>query len=240
MSDKYHLSSGNITHPGLVKEFNSDSILDFTIPDGHVFLVCDGHEGPGGHAALASKLTSESIKKYFYNRSYKDVNHALTNAVTYANYTVYEQSVKEEKYNGIGSTLAIIIYRDNKVYYAYAGDSRIYLYNDQKLQALTRDHVVDPQNVKESEVNVLIGANKDIRFGVSKNPLAVNENDLFLLCTDGLTDALTEDEITEVLSDPNMSPEHKCLILNQRVVDKGGDDNVSIQIIEFVNGVVAQ
>jgi len=240
MSDKYHKDFGSITHPGLIKEFNSDAILDFSILDGHVFMVCDGHDGTNGHAALAAKLTTDSIKKYFYNRSYKEMGHALPNAVTYANFVVYEQSVKEEKYNGIGSTLAILIYRDNKVHYAYAGDSRIYLFNNQKLQPLTRDHVSDSTDLRNAEVTVLIGKQKDIRFGVSKNPLTVSENDLFLLCTDGLTDALSDDEISEVLSDPNMSPEHKCMLLNQKVIDKGGDDNVSVQIIEFVNSEVVQ
>lgn len=233
MDKELHISFGNITDTGLVKEFNTDAAIDFKILNGHVFVVCDGHNGVDGHGALASKLVAESIKKYFYNRSYKDIAKALTNAITYANLTLFEQSKKDDKYNGIGSTLAIVIYREGQLFYAYAGDSRIYLYRNNKLQALTQDHVDDPANAVDADVKVLIGKSKDIKFGVCKTPLGVAEDDVFLLCTDGLTDQVPEDELVVVIGDEDKAPEHKCQDLIDLAKEKGGRDCTSIQVIEF-------
>ncbi len=235
MSTNLNYSFGSITQLGKQKDFNTDSIIEFSIHDGHVFVVCDGHDGDGGHGALAAKLTSDSIKKYFHNRSYKDINIALTNAVTYANYVVYEQSTKDEKYRNIGSTLAILIYHKNKAHFAYAGDSRIYLHKDEKLKALTLDHVVDRYNPAGSEVNVIIGRNKDIKFGVCKTPIELNENDKFLLCSDGLTDFVTNEEIGTIISNKDTSPDHKTLLLAKKADENDGTDNASIHIVEFDN-----
>lgn len=233
MTDKLSLNFGSKTDAGKVKPFNTDSLLDFPIFGGHVFLVCDGHDGAQGHGALAAKLTAESIKKYFYNKSYKDIQKALTNAITYANYTVFEQANKDTKYEGISSTLAILIYRNRKVYYAYAGDSRIYKFSDGVLQPLTRDHVADITHPKNAEVTIIIGKNKDLKFSVSKNPLVVNAGDQFLVCTDGLTDQLEHHEITAVLADENMASVHKAIQLIAAVNQKEASDNVSVHVVDF-------
>ncbi|HAM97925.1 MAG TPA: hypothetical protein DCQ26_04885 [Marinilabiliales bacterium] len=233
MKSKLFYSVGSKSETGVANEHNTDSLLDFTILDGHVLALADGHNGPGGHGALASKLVVESIKKYFFNRSYQEMEKALTNAITYANFTLHEQSNKDEKYRGIGSTLAVLITRTDKIYYAYAGDSRIYWLRNNELQPLTRDHVVNVEDIPNSEVSILLGKNKDIRFGVSKNPILAQPGDLFMLCTDGLTDVLTEEEIHEILNDTNTSPEHKCLLLTEKVRAKNGSGDASIQIIEF-------
>ncbi len=235
MSTTLNYSFGSITQLGNQQDFNSDAIIEFSILDGHVFVVCDGHDGDEGHGALAAKLTADSFKKYFSNRSYKDLNIALTNAVTYANYAVHEQSQKDTKYKNIGSTLAILIYRNNKVYYAYAGDSRIYMHKDNKLKPLTLDHVENKYSPAESKVNILIGPNKDIKFGVCKTPIELKENDKFLLCTDGLTDIVKNEEISTIISDSDTSPDHKALLLAKKADENGGVDNTSIHIIEFDN-----
>ncbi|MDA3893710.1 MAG: LysM peptidoglycan-binding domain-containing protein [Salinivirgaceae bacterium] len=240
MNKDLHISIGSITDAGLKKEFNTDTAIEFKILHGNVFIVCDGHDGETGHGALASKLVSESIKKYFYNRSYKDMAKTLTNAITYANIALFEQAQKDGKYNGIASTLAIAIFREGKLYYAYAGDSRIYLYRENKLQALTHDHVEDHENATNAEVKVLLGKTKDIKFGVCKNPLTVAEGDLFLLCTDGLTDQLSEDEIFDIVSDADMAPEHKCIDLIEFTKEKGGSDCTSVQILEFNTAIEPQ
>lgn len=233
MNKSLHLSYGSNTDNGLVKEFNTDSVLEFKILDGHAFVICDGHNGNDGHGALASKLTSESIKKYFYNRSYKDILKALTNAITFANHTLFDLVNKDSKYEGIGSTLATMIYRDGMLYYAYAGDSRIYVFKNNQLQPLTRDHVDNPTEAAGAEVKLLIGKNKDIKFGVCKKPLEASADDIYLLCTDGLTDQLTEDEISEIICDRDKAPEHKCQNLLDIAREKGGKDCTSVQILEF-------
>ncbi len=68
MNTKLNYSFGSITQLGKQQDFNSDAIIEFSILDGHVFVICDGHDGDEGHGALAAKLTADSIKKYFHNR----------------------------------------------------------------------------------------------------------------------------------------------------------------------------
>lgn len=233
MSKKINYTFGSMTQLGSEQSFNTDAIIDFPIVEGHVFLVCDGHNGDEGHGALAAKLTAESIKKYFYNKSYKDMLSALTNAVSFANYAVNSQAQKDTKYRNIGATLAILIFKNQKIYYAYAGDSRIYLYKNEQLKALTLDHVEDRYKPSSSEVNVLIGRNKDIKFGVCKTPLQASEDDCFLICTDGLSDVLDNHEIVNIIGDKDTSPDHKALLLVQKVQDKQGKDNVSAYVVEF-------
>lgn len=233
MNTSLHLSYGSSTDNGLVKEFNTDSLIEFQIPNGHVFVVCDGHNGTEGHGALAAKLTTDSIQKYFFNKSYKDIIKALTNAITYANLTLFELINKNTKYKGISSTIATVIYSNGLLHYAYAGDSRIYAFKNNTLQPLTRDHVDTPANAMGAEVKLLIGKNKDIKFGVCKKPLTILENDTYLICTDGLTDQLTNEEISNILSDDNKSPEHKCQDFIDISRDKGGVDCTSVQVLEF-------
>ncbi len=224
---------GSTTHAGIVKEHNSDAVADFDIPDGHGFVVCDGRSGEQGHGALAAKLTAEEIKKYFYNRSYSNLSVALTNAVSYANYTVHQLSLKEEKFKGIGSTLAILLVYKNEVYYAYAGDSRIYFYSSGQIVPITRDHLPDNADRVNAEPLVLVGKEKDIKFGVCKNPILIEGHERFLICTDGLTDWVEPGEILEIIQDDDLSPEFKAVKLIEKANQAGGYDNVSVQIIEF-------
>jgi PPM family protein phosphatase len=231
--NRFNINFGDLTNSGIVKEHNSDAIINCPLPNGHLFAVCDGHSGNEGHGALASRATSEEIRKYFHNRSYSNWLKALTNAVSYANYCVYNLSQKEEKFNGIGSTLAALLIQGVEVYYAYAGDSRIYLYKGDQLVALTRDHIADPANIAQSEVTVLVGKEKDIKFGVCKSPIQIEGNERFLLCTDGLTDWVSMDDVSCILSDDNMSPEYKAVQLFELTKSTGGNDNISVQVIEF-------
>lgn len=228
-------SFGIKTHLGRVKEYNSDAVIDFAIDNGHVFVVCDGHDGENGNGSLAARLTADSIKKYFSNRNYKDIAKALTNAITFANYTVNEQKQKDPRCVGMASTIAVLINYENKVYYAYAGDSRIAIFKNNKLTQLTKDHLSNNNNPFEAEVTNMVGLNPEIKFGVCRTPVDVADNDIFLLSTDGLTDIVSPIEISQILDDDNTSAEHKCQLLIDRANQNGGDDNISVAVIEFHN-----
>lgn len=223
------------TETGSAHEHNSDASLNISIPDGHLLAVADGHNGKNGHAALASKMVIEQLKKYFNDRTYTDFTKALTNAITFSNYSLWELIQKDEKYQGIAATLAVLVIYNDKAYYAYAGDSRVYWWHNNELQPLTRDHVkpTEPGSEKLEVIN-LLGKEKDIRFGINKNPLLVQPGDLFFVSTDGLTDTLTDSEIAEIIGDSDTSPEHKCLLLSNKVKEKGGTENTTIQILEIL------
>ncbi len=224
---KFNINFGSMSNVGKVKEHNTDAIIEFPITDGHVFAVCDGHDGVEFGGALASKLTTEEIKRYFFDRSYSNISNALTNAVSYANYCVNNQSNKDTKYNGIGSTLAILIIQNDEAYYASAGNSRIYIYKNGQIAQITRDHV------ENGQVTVLVGKDKNIKFSVCKNPIQLDGDERFLLCTDGLTSQISDNEIFEILNNDDMSSEFKTAQLIEKANTAGGADNVSVQVIDF-------
>ena len=224
---KFNINFGSISNLGKVKEHNTDAVVEFPIADGHVFAVCDGHDGVEFGGALAAKITTEEIKRYFFDRSYSNLSNALTNAVSYANYCVFNQANTNEKYNGIGSTLAILIVQNDEAYYASAGNSRIYIHKDGQIAQITRDHV------ENGEVSVLIGKEKNIKFSVCKNPIQLDGNETFMLCSDGLTSQLSDDEIFDVLNHSDMSSEMKTARLIDMANIAGGTDNISVQVIDF-------
>ncbi len=233
MSKQHKIIFGTKSQTGVSLEHNTDAALDFPIMDGHVFAVSDGHDGVEGYGALAAKLCVDSIKKYFLNKSYKNLVNALTNAIVFANFNVHELAGKEAKYQGIGATVAVVIYYKNQIYYAYAGDSRIYAFQQGKLQLLTRDHISEDQQVQN-----LVGREKDIRFGVSKSPVPVEEDQVLLLCTDGLSDVLADDVIAQFVGDEDVVPEHKALKLLEEVRAVRGADHATVTVVE--KGVVPE
>jgi len=230
---KFHINYGSASNIGATCKFNTDATTDFEIENGHVFVVCDGHDGIDGGGSIASRMTADEIKRYFFERSYSNIGNALTNAISYVNYCVNNLATKEEKYNGIGSTLAILIIQDNEAYYASAGDSRIYFYKDGKMMQLTRDHVSDVNNVAKSTVTTLIGQEQNLKFNVCRNPILLDGDERFLLCTDGLTDFATDDEILTLLQDNDLSAEHKTMKMFRLATDKQSSDNVSVQVVDF-------
>ncbi len=233
MNNEYIALSGSKTQTGQHKEFNTDASIDFSIEGGHVYVLSDGRNGENGHAALASKLTVESIKKYFSNKTYKNIANALTNAVSYANYAVFEQANKDSKYAGMGATLAVLIYHQGKCYYAYAGDSRVYILNQGELKALTKDHLPESEMITKEEPTVLIGKNKDIKFGVCINPINVELEHKFLLCTDGLSDCLNNEEIADILKDEDTSADHMAMLVAEKASLKEHEDCLSVYTIGF-------
>jgi len=224
---KFNINFGSATDGGKVKEHNTDAVIEFPIANGHVFVVCDGHNGVEYGGALAAKITTEEIKRYFQNRTYGNLANALPNAVSYANYCVYNQSLKETRYNGIGSTVAILIVQNDEAYYASAGNSRIYFCKGGEIARITRDHV------ENNEVTVLVGREKNIKFSVCKNPIQLEGDEKFLVCSDGLTSQLSDEDIFKVLNDNDMSAEFKTAQLIEKANAAGGTDNVSVQVVDF-------
>lgn len=224
---KFNINFGSATDAGKVKEHNTDAVIEFPITNGHIFVVCDGHNGAEYGGALAAKITTEEIKRYFQNRTYNNLANALPNAISYANYCVYNQSLKEPRYNGIGSTIAILIIQNDEAYYASAGNSRIYICKSNEIAQITRDHT------ENDKVTVLIGKEKNIKFSVCKNPIQIEGNEKFLLCTDGLTSQLSDNEIFKTLNDNDMSAEFKTAQLIEKANAAGGSDNISAQVIDF-------
>ena len=130
---------GNTTHVGKVRKANEDYFGSFETPNGFVFLVCDGM---GGHVggSVASQLAVESIQEYLTNQKYNDLAEALSNSIIYANKAILAYVQNHPALGGMGTTCVALVVKENTLYYAHVGDSRIYIYSHNLLQRLTIDH----------------------------------------------------------------------------------------------------
>ncbi len=245
--DLKNFDFGNSTDVGLVRQENEDYMGYFESINGHVFIVCDGMGGHVGGAA-ASRIAVENIRAFLENHYFDLPEDALTAGIEFANSVVYKRSRDNADLAGMGTTIVMAIVRSDKVFYAHVGDSRIYIFSENKLYRLTLDHsyvqtLVDQGLIKEeemeehprkNEITRALGIGPDIEISVGSAPVIPANGDILLLCTDGLTGMLKDDEIEAVLAE-DVSVQHKAMKLTQLANDKGGVDNITEQLILFYN-----
>ena len=222
------------TDVGLVREGNEDSYLT----EGPLFAVADGMGGHRG-GEVASQLAVETLEKLF-----KEGAGDLPDQVQEANRVVFERSVLDRKVAGMGTTLTAALVEGDRVRLAHVGDSRAYLLRDGTLRLLTEDHTLVHRMVSEGEISkeeaethpqrsVLTRAlGVDTVVDVDDDSLQVRPGDRLLLCTDGLTSMVSEDEIEEVLRTVP-DPQEAAQRLVQRANEAGGVDNTTVVILDF-------
>ena len=235
---------------GLVRKANEDHIgsltNDQTNGNGDVFVVCDGM---GGHVggATASKKAVECILEYFKNDTHPNPILALEEAISFANEQIFSLSQDNPELNGMGTTCTALLQKDDNVHIAHVGDSRIYLNTDSKLYRVTKDHsfvqkLVDAGQLADSEMenhprkNELtraLGISSNVEVEVSKKPLIVKNGDKFLMCSDGLCGLVNDPTISHVINKEKGFEAVDELI--QLALNAGGNDNISVDIIEVVS-----
>ncbi len=259
-----------ITDTGIIRPNNEDAYL---IDDNvGLFLVSDGM---GGHQAgeVASQLAIEVIQKYFAKSDVKNEGVGdealvendkgatrerlspealkLVESIHLANKIIHQVGEKDEKYRGMGCTIAALLLVDpDRAIIANVGDSRIYLFRDSKLEQLNEDHTLlneylksDPEFADGREEKYMmshldhilvraLGIDHDLEVDVRE--VQVRDGDRFLLCSDGLTDMLSDSEIREVfLSEKKL--DKLCDKLVALANEKGGVDNITTVVVEIEN-----
>jgi len=245
-SDKITLAA--ITHTGMVRDHNEDWIYDNA--DLGLVIVADGM---GGHNAgeVASRMATEVTRSYLIpsQESEKgdllETSLQLGQSLEQANKALVAAAKFRKKLEGMGTTIVVGMFRFGRFFYAHVGDSRIYRYRDKNLKQLTRDHSL----IQELVDNGLFQTYEDaIAAGIGNNVLTrglglhqemdidvaeedVQEGDIYLFCTDGLTNMIEDDEIADFL----MESEEKGLqetanIMLRLALDRGGYDNVSFTL----------
>jgi len=238
---------GNATDVGRVREQNEDYLGYFECINGHIFVVCDGM---GGHVggATASRLAVDAVREYLENHYFDLPQDALKAAIQRANEAVYLSAAENPHLSGMGTTIVMAIVRDDKIYYAHVGDSRIYFLSEGKLVKLTRDHsfvqtLVDQGLLKEEEMEShprrneilqALGIRSDIDITLGPAPAKPSNGDILLLCTDGLN-SMISDKVTESVLNEDISVQHKALKLMQLANEAGGYDNITVQLVYFYN-----
>ncbi|HKK59881.1 MAG TPA: LysM peptidoglycan-binding domain-containing protein [Salinivirga sp.] len=224
---------------------NQDAYAEFQIPGGYGFAICDGINGKEGGGAIASKMAIESIKRQFRNTQFKNPQKALTNALTLANFQLYDHIQKNERFKGMGASCVIVLVIDERVYYAYIGNVRFYILRDNTIYRLTRDHTKAQTALAQNKINEeklesdpgfyiadrALGFDKDVNFSVCKQPISMEEHDMLLLTSDGLFKELTENQIAEVVNDPDASVDFMATNLAQKADQAGGNDNITLTLM---------
>lgn len=231
---------------GKVRDMNQDYFYISEIQDKiQLFIVADGMGGYKG-GEIASRLAVETSKRYISNNfdliehDKESILNLIKSAIEYANLVVYEKSKENQELENMGTTIDICLILGNKVYIGHVGDSRVYRKRKDFFRKLTTDHsyvqklVSDGTITKEEaynhpKKNMLIKALGCSSF-VEPDVMVKGflKDDILLMCSDGLTNMLKDEEIVEII---NENPIEACNNLVSKANEQGGYDNITAIII---------
>ena len=232
---------------GRVREKNQDSFFISKPVNGiQLCIIADGMGGYKG-GEIASNLAIDSAKNYILD-NFETINHRdresvmnlIKSAIEYANMIVYEKSKENPELENMGTTIDICLIILNKVYIGHVGDSRVYRKRKDFFRKLTTDHsyvqklVADGTITKEEaynhpKKNMLIkalGCSPYVEPDVMVKGFL--KDDVLLMCSDGLTNMLKDEEIVAII---NEGPTEACNKLIEAANNKGGYDNITAVII---------
>ncbi len=232
-----------VTDVGLVRENNEDSIKTFTFSHcGRDIFCLAVADGVGGHQAgdVASKLAVLKLEELLKQEACpEELDKLLYRIIKKINKYVYRQSQLHQNYDGMGTTLTVALIDSKELIIGHVGDSRAYQYSDNVLKCITSDHSLVGELVKNGQLsreearnhprrNIIlqaIGLEEDVEVDIYTEKFG--ELDILLLCTDGLSDLVSESEILNIFN--GGSDQREILsTLKDMAVSRGAHDNFSI------------
>jgi len=242
------------TNIGRKRDHNEDSIA---MPETgeRLAIVCDGM---GGHASgeVASRLAVELIVDHFIETGKqqiltwpykvdrdmrKDINRMVT-GIMLANLEIYERSQREQRFKGMGTTCVAQYFLDDHMIIGHVGDSRCYRLRSGRLQQITHDHSLLQEQIDAGLITAeqaAFSANKNLvtrAVGVEDTVLLethlhdVLPGDVYLLCSDGLSDMLDDETIGQLLQSCELLPEAASALIDA-ANEAGGKDNISVVLV---------
>lgn len=231
-----------LTDTGLVRSVNQDSYF-IDEAQGRFFIVADGM---GGHAGgqEASRIATETIKNYLEdNWDTADSSEALLqDALFQANYAIVKEQQLHPELGDMGTTVVVLIFRGDEPWCAHVGDSRLYRFRSAKLEQITEDHTWVARGLKAGHLKPEEARVHPLRHVLSQclgreeldeidvQPVQVQSGDRFLLCSDGLTEELSDPSITSVLKSIRASDQAAKKLVDE-AKDKGGRDNITVVLV---------
>jgi serine/threonine protein phosphatase PrpC len=231
---------------GLVRKVNEDNLGEAATPNGYLCAVCDGM---GGHAGgeTASSIAVDCLIRYLSKEAYPDTRQALTDALEFANMQIIGTATEHPELTGMGTTACVLLARETEVWTAHAGDSRIYLYTarEKRLNRLTKDHsfvqgLVEQGVISETEAEThpnknrilkALGVNETLNPTVCRQPVHPAKDDIFLICSDGLSGMVSDKQIEEVLAEQTIMAQKETALMSL-AKSAGGTDNITFQIVQ--------
>lgn len=235
----------SITDIGRRRKMNQDYMYTSEMAVGgleNLFLVADGM---GGHNAgeYASKFTVEKIVEIIFKSSQKEPVVAMKDAISRTNEMLFAEAQSDCAKEGMGTTVVAATLSGKKMYVANVGDSRLYVINQEKIRQITRDHsfveeMVRLGNINEEDAKVHPNKNMITRaVGVASDletdffEVELNVGDTVLMCTDGLTNMVEDEEIKKIVLGQRDIVE-KAEKLIETANENGGKDNITVVLIE--------
>lgn len=229
------------TDTGLIRSANQDSyVID---AEGRFFVVADGM---GGHAGgeEASQIATRTITSYLeqYWNSPKPSELLLEEAFHQANQTILQEQKLHLEWSEMGTTAVVVIFRDHQPMCAHIGDSRLYRLRGAKLEQITADHTWVARAIQQGEITAEQARLHPLRHVLSQclgrqevrqievQPLPVQPGDRLLLCSDGLTEELSDQLIATRLKNIRVCDKAATALIDA-AKEHGGRDNITVVII---------
>ena len=243
------MQSWGLTDKGCVRKMNQDA-YEIQQLDRNTLLcvVCDGMGGAkSGNIAssLAVDVFSQEIQRtWMANMEWDKADQILKSAVKLANFTVYDQAMQFEEFDGMGTTLVAAFIRGRRVSFVNVGDSRAYIINQNGIRQITKDHSVVQMMVDRGELTAemaksypgknlitrAVGTEITVSSDIFRQEL--NKGDFLLLCSDGLSNLMDDQEILfEVVHGVNK--ERCCKRLLDIAISRGSPDNVTCVLVSL-------
>lgn len=243
------ITSCGITDVGQKRQNNEDNYL--INDEVNLFIVADGMGGHvgGEYASQIAVTTIEEVLKNVEDFEQEDqdtpspsdnlMGHKLKYAIRLAGKRIFERTADEPELRGMGTTAVAMVFDQNRIYLAHVGDSRAYLIRGGYIHQITEDHslvneqikagLISPESAKHHKLKNIItrsvGYQEDVEIDTMVRP--IHQGDCYVLCTDGLSNLIEEDEIKDIVESSN-SQEIAAQKLVELANSRGGDDNITV------------
>ncbi len=245
------------TDVGKKRGHNEDNLC--LVPEENLYLAADGM---GGHASgeVASEIAVETVAQFFKDtaddkeltwpyKMEKDLNYQenrLAASIKLANLRIFEEAEGNPGQHGMGTTIVATHVTNGLVYFGHVGDSRIYRLRDGDLEQVTDDHsllndYIKMKDLSEEEIenfphkNVIVralGMKETVQVDVSHE--RPEDDDIYLLCSDGLCDMLKDDEIRDIMRKERDNLESCVDALIDAANEAGGNDNITVVLVQVL------
>jgi protein phosphatase len=244
------------TNVGMKRTHNEDNFS--IIEESGLYIVADGM---GGHASgeIASKMAVDAMREFFaltandpertwpykMDRSKGYEENRLITGIKLANLRIYESAQRDPRQRGMGTTIVALFAVEDGVYLAHVGDSRVYRIRDAALEQLTEDHsllndYIKMKRLTPEEIANFPHKNVIVRALGMKDTVKVDTRleqpragDLYLLCSDGLSGPVTDDELLDVVSSAGDLKSAAARLI-AKANDNGGPDNITVVLARWV------
>jgi len=243
------------TDIGLVRKVNEDSFLCEKlegIENSYLYIVADGM---GGHNAgeVASSMAVQEVASHIkgniemLGHDENKILDLIRNSMLHANDRVYKTSIMKSNCLGMGTTLSMVLIKDGAAYIGHVGDSRIYLIREKLIRKLTEDHSLVAELVKSGSIkpeeadshpqkNVITRAlGTEYNLDPDVFPESIQDGDIILICSDGLTNAVKEEDMARIVVD-SADLNEACGLLIDKAKENGGFDNITAVVIQMCKG----